>query len=163
LSKAGRYRDLFATVRLHNLVVSASAGLRNLSLLRYLLGQLAMSRRRKFRRLQQFVPGASAESWRLVGAGVRAQLITPDRRGFGVLRFGTEVVTGADGTIAGLLGASPGASTAPSAMVDVLSRCFPDRIDAWRETLRELVPDSEAPHTAASPTPTAERVVHPID
>ena len=163
LLKAGRYRDLFATVRLHNLVVSASAGLRNLSLLRYLLGQLAMSRRRKFRRLQQFVPGASAESWRLVGAGVRAQLITPDRRGFGVLRFGTEVVTGADGTIAGLLGASPGASTAPSAMVDVLSRCFPDRIEAWRETLREWVPDSEAPRTAASPTPTAERVVHPID
>ena len=59
----------------------------------------------------------------------------------GVLQFGTEVVTGADGTIAGLLGASPGASTAVSIMLGLLKTCFPDRIDEWEPRLRELDPE----------------------
>jgi malate dehydrogenase (quinone) len=58
----------------------------------------------------------------------------------GVLQFGTEVITGGDGTIAGLLGASPGASTAAPIMLDVLSRCFPDRLPQWEPTLRAMIP-----------------------
>ena len=46
----------------------------------------------------------------------------------------------ADGTIAGLLGASPGASTAVSAMLGVLQGCFPDRYQAWLPTLKDMVP-----------------------
>ena len=48
--------------------------------------------------------------------------------------------TGAEGTIAGLLGASPGASTAAPIMLDVLSRCFPARMEAWEPKLREMIP-----------------------
>jgi malate dehydrogenase (quinone) len=58
----------------------------------------------------------------------------------GILQFGTEVVTGAGGTIAGLLGASPGASTAASIMLGLLKTCFPDRVDDWEPRLRDLIP-----------------------
>ena len=47
---------------------------------------------------------------------------------------------GGDGTIAGLLGASPGASTAVSAMLGLLEQRFPDRIPAWRSALLEAIP-----------------------
>ncbi len=57
-----------------------------------------------------------------------------------MLQFGTEVVSGADGTIAGLLGASPGASTAAAIMLDVIRRSFPDRLTAWEPELRQLIP-----------------------
>ena len=69
----------------------------------------------------------------MITAGQRVQVIKRDpATGRGVLQFGTELVVGGDGTIAGLLGASPGASTAVSAMLTLLERCFPDRIPAWR-------------------------------
>jgi malate dehydrogenase (quinone) len=57
-----------------------------------------------------------------------------------VLEFGTTVLSAADGSIAGLLGASPGASTAVPAMLDVLERCFADRYAGWTPKLKEMVP-----------------------
>ena len=60
--------------------------------------------------------------------------------GRGVLQFGTELVVGGDGSIAGLLGASPGASTAVSAMLTLLERCFPTRIQDWRPALQDAIP-----------------------
>jgi malate dehydrogenase (quinone) len=60
--------------------------------------------------------------------------------GRGILQFGTELVVGCAGSIAGLLGASPGASTAVSAMLTLLERCFPGRVDAWRPALQEAIP-----------------------
>ena len=87
------------------------------------------------------MPTAEADDWDMVTAGQRVQVIKRDPvTGRGVLQFGTELVVGGDGSIAGLLGASPGASTAVSAMLDVLERCFPDRIPAWRPALREAIP-----------------------
>jgi len=50
------------------------------------------------------------------------------------------VVSSADGSIAGLLGASPGASTAAAIMLELLEDCFPQRIDGWTEKIREMVP-----------------------
>ena len=77
----------------------------------------------------------------MITAGQRVQVIKRDpATGRGVLQFGTELVVGGDGTIAGLLGASPGASTAVSAMLTLLERCFPDRIPAWRPALQEAIP-----------------------
>ena len=58
----------------------------------------------------------------------------------GVLEFGTTVLSAADGSIAGLLGASPGASTAVPAMLDVMERCFGDRYQSWLPKLKEMVP-----------------------
>ncbi len=57
-----------------------------------------------------------------------------------MLEFGTTVLSAADGSIAGLLGASPGASTAVPAMFDVMERCFADRYASWLPKLKEMVP-----------------------
>ncbi|WP_278265672.1 malate dehydrogenase (quinone) [Nocardia sp. AG03] len=141
LLRYGKLTDLFTTLRPHNIVPLAAAGLRNLSLVRYLVGQLLASPRRKFAQLQRFYPTADPADWELVQAGQRAQLVKPDPRHGGVLEFGTELVTGADGTIAGLLGASPGASIAPAIMRELLDRCFPRRRHEWAPLLAHLLPE----------------------
>ncbi|MGW3542815.1 malate dehydrogenase (quinone) [Nocardia niigatensis] len=140
LLKHGRLTDLFTTLRLTNTVVLLAAGLRNLPLVRYLIRELLSTRRRKFAQLQRFYPEADPADWYLVQAGQRAQLVKPDPHGLGVLTMGTELVIGADGTIAGLLGASPGASTAPAIMADLLNRCFPQQHSHWEPALRQLMP-----------------------
>ncbi|MFC4603301.1 malate dehydrogenase (quinone) [Rhodococcus kronopolitis] len=141
----GRLTDLFTTIRFHNIAPLVAIGIRNSALVRYLVGQLLASRARKLRQLRRFHPAARADDWSLVDAGQRAQLVKPHPRKVGVLTFGTEVVTGADGSIAGLLGASPGASIAPAVMVELLSTCFPDRAQSWRPTLRRLMPGLARP------------------
>ena len=73
-------------------------------------------------------------------AGQRAQVIKKDAKRGGVLQFGTEVVSGAEGTIAGLLGASPGASTGAAIMLDVLRRSFPGMLPRWEAELERMVP-----------------------
>jgi malate dehydrogenase (quinone) len=52
------------------------------------------------------------------------------------------VVSAADGSIAALLGASPGASTAVSIMVTLMSRCFPQYIEKpeWQKKLSQMIP-----------------------
>lgn len=92
------------------------------------------------------LPCADPGDWYTVQAGQRAQLVEPD----GTLTFGTELVTGADGTIAGLLGASPGASTAPSIMIDLLARCFPAEMPEWEPRLRTMMPALAVPSDSAS-------------
>ncbi|MFE3347761.1 malate:quinone oxidoreductase, partial [Rhodococcus sp. NPDC059179] len=143
LLRHGRLVDLFTTIRLRNIAPLLAVGAQNLPLVRYLLGELLASRKRKFAQLKRFYPDSDPVDWELVQAGQRAQLIKPDPRRVGVLTFGTELVTGADGTIAGLLGASPGASIAPSVMIDLLATCFPERHEQWEPTLHELMPAIE--------------------
>ena len=138
--KNGSWLDLFATIRLHNLVPMISAGASNLGLVRYLIAQLVASKSAKFDELREFMPTADPKDWYVITAGQRVQVIKKDKEKGGVLQFGTEVITSADGSIAGLLGASPGASTAVPIMLDVLKRCFPDRIAAWTPKLQEMVP-----------------------
>ena len=98
----------------------------NPSLITYLVGELLKNHAKKVDSLRVFVPTAKDEDWELIQAGQRAQVMKKDPEKGGVLQFGTEVITGADGSIAGLLGASPGASTAVSIMLglheDVLPR-----------------------------------------
>ncbi|MGW5076184.1 malate dehydrogenase (quinone) [Rhodococcus sp. NPDC004095] len=145
LLKAGRPTDFFATLRWHNLHVIAAALIQNLSLVRYLIGELAARPRRKFAKLQRFYPKADIRQWDLVPAGQRAQLVTPDRRRIGVIQQGTELVVGGGGTIAGLLGASPGASTAVPIMLELLQRCFPDRWQtSWSGLMDEAIPGHSA-------------------
>lgn len=138
LLKHGRLTDFFTTLRWHNLTVLVAAVAQNLGLVRYLVTELLSSRRRKFAQLERYYPNADPNSWELIPAGQRAQLVTPDADHIGVLRSGTELVTAADGTLSGLLGASPGASTAVPIMLDLLQRCFPERCAGqWRERLEE--------------------------
>jgi len=88
------------------------------------------------------VPTAKMEDWELEVAGQRVQVIKKDDEQGGILEFGTEVVSAADGSLAALLGASPGASTAVSIMISLLNRCFKDKINsqAWQAKLKEMIP-----------------------
>src|SRR6185437_8905959 len=98
------------------------------------------NRAKKMKALQEFMPTPKSEDWELITAGQRVQVMKKDPKKGGVLQFGTEVIASEDGSIAGLLGASPGASTAVPIMVDLLKRCFPDRYEGWLPTLKQLIP-----------------------
>jgi malate dehydrogenase (quinone) len=139
--KAGSLWDLPGSVRPGNVGTMLGAGAANIPLTNYLVRELLQSRSARHRTLTHFVPTAEEHDWDLITAGQRVQVIKRDpATGRGVLQFGTELVVGGDGSIAGLLGASPGASTAVSAMLDLLERAFPDRIPAWRPALEEAIP-----------------------
>lgn len=133
--KHGRLTDLPRSVRVDNLASLVGAGVRERELVGYLIGQLRRTHADRVAALREFVPGAFGRDWSAVRAGQRVQLI---RRGR--LEFDTTIVHTADGSIAGLLGASPGASTAVPAMLEVLARCFPGRYAIWLPTLKEMVP-----------------------
>ena len=92
--------------------------------------------------LRAFVPQARMEDWKLEVAGQRVQVIKKHPVHGGILEFGTEVVNSADGSIAALLGASPGASTAVSIMLNLLERCFNNQLQssAWQTKLRQMIP-----------------------
>jgi malate dehydrogenase (quinone) len=138
--KSGSVFDLFKSIRPHNLIPMIAAGTGNLSLVKYLVGQLAAKKSTKFAELQQFFPKGEEKDWYRITAGQRVQVIKKDAKKGGVLQFGTEVVAAADGSIAGLLGASPGASTAAPIMLGLIETCFPERIEAWRPQLTAMVP-----------------------
>ncbi|WP_235927987.1 malate:quinone oxidoreductase [Goekera deserti] len=138
--KAGSLLDLPRSVRLDNLASMLGVARTNMPLTWYLIQQVLQSRGARHQALTDFVPEADPRDWELITAGQRVQVIKKDARGRGVLQFGTELVVGGEGTIAGLLGASPGASTAASAMLTLLRRCFPEHIEAWRPALTEAIP-----------------------
>jgi len=143
--KTGSWWDLVGSIRWHNLGTMIGAGLTNLSLVWYLIGQLLASSNAKHRALQQFAPRAKKGDWHLITAGQRVQIMKRDAQGKPVIQFGTEVVSSADGSIAGLLGASPGASTAVPIMLDVLAKCFPDRMASWTPQIEKMIPSYGSP------------------
>lgn len=138
--KSGSLFDLFSTIRWHNLVPMIQVALRNFDLLKYLIGELLASRSDRDNTLREFFPNAKGDDWYEMVAGQRVQIIKNVPGKGGTLQFGTEVVASADGSIAGLLGASPGASTAAPIMLDLIEKCFPEKLDAWRPALTRMVP-----------------------
>ena len=117
------------------------AGMDNLPLTKYLIDQVLQSPEERLEALREFVPLAKLEDWELEIAGQRVQVIKQDKGQGGVLEFGTEVITAPDGTLAALLGASPGASTAVSIMLTLLQRCFPKRMQSedWHHILSQMI------------------------
>jgi malate dehydrogenase (quinone) len=139
--KTGSIFDLPASLRSDNLGSMLGVARTNLPLTNYLIRELLKSPAARHQTLTHFVPTAEEHDWEMITAGQRVQVIKRNpATGRGVLQFGTELVVGGDGSIAGLLGASPGASTAVAAMLDLLERAFPDRIPAWRPALTEAIP-----------------------
>ncbi|MED4885363.1 malate:quinone oxidoreductase [Bacillus smithii] len=139
--KTGSNLDLFASVKPHNLVTMLASGVKNMSLVKYLIQQLMLSKEKRIQELREFVPNAKSEDWDIVVAGQRVQVIKDtETGGKGTLQFGTEVVSAADGSVAALLGASPGASTAVHVMLDVIKRCFPQHLNAWEPKIKEMIP-----------------------
>lgn len=138
--KHGSFFDLFASVDPHNILPMLAVGRDNLDLTRYLIGQVLESEDERFALLQKFYPGARPADWRLEQAGQRVQIIKRDAEHGGILQFGTELVAAADGSLAALLGASPGASTSVAIMLGLLERCFARQMPGWRSRLETMIP-----------------------
>jgi malate dehydrogenase (quinone) len=138
--KNGSMFDIVAQVRTHNLWPMLRVAVANPDLITYLVSELVKTHSKKVDSLRTFMPTAKDEDWTLIQAGQRAQVMKKDAKKGGVLQFGTEVIASADGSISGLLGASPGASTAVPIMLGLLERCFPEQFPAWRPALKELIP-----------------------
>ncbi|MFZ9850915.1 MAG: malate dehydrogenase (quinone) [Vulcanococcus sp.] len=139
--RQGSLLDLPRALRPYNLLPTLQAGLENIDLVGYLVGQVLQTMEQRLASLRQFLPTADGADWQLAVAGQRVQIIK-QVNGRGVLQMGTELVTSADGSLAALLGASPGASTAVDTMLQLLSRCMPERLASpgWQARLRDLIP-----------------------
>lgn len=140
--KEGSYLDLLTSTTTHNIWPMTKVGIKEYPLVEYLAGQLMLSDEDRMNALKEYFPNAKAEDWRLWQAGQRVQIIKRDEAAGGVLKLGTEIVASADGSIAGLLGASPGASTAAPIMLTVLQKVFKDQVASpvWQEKLHQIVP-----------------------
>lgn len=139
--KTGSMFDLVTSVKPNNLLTMLAAGAKEMSLTKYLIQQVMLSKEQRMEELREFIPNARLEDWDLVVAGQRVQVIKDtEAGGKGTLQFGTEVITGAEGSIAALLGASPGASTAVHVMLEVINKCFPQHIKEWETKIKEMIP-----------------------
>lgn len=138
--KSGSMFDLLTSVKAHNLDTMLGAAVNNVSLTTYLIKQVLLSKEERMEAVRDFVPTAQSKDWDLLVAGQRVQIIKNTAAGKGTLQFGTEVISAADGSIAALLGASPGASTAVSVMLELLKRCFPQQLKAWEPKIKEMIP-----------------------
>ncbi|HSD14493.1 MAG TPA: malate:quinone oxidoreductase [Flavobacterium sp.] len=140
--KNGSYFDLAKSIKRKNIKPMLGAGISNIPLTKYLIEQVMQSSEDRMKALREYLPDAKKEDWVLENAGQRVQVIKKDKNGKGVLEFGTEVVNAADGSLAVLLGASPGASTAVSIMLDLIGRCFKDELASpeWQAKLKEMIP-----------------------
>ena len=140
--KNGSILDLPRSIELSNLWPMISVGIHNYSLTKYLILQATQSQEQRIEALKEYFPEAKAEDWELVVAGQRVQVIKKDEEEGGVLEFGTELVSSADGSLSALLGASPGASTSVSILLDVIKKGFPKEFEseAWQQKLKEMIP-----------------------
>lgn len=139
--KHGSWFDLFSSVNNHNVAGMMRVGAENRDLVGYLISQARLSDADRMAELQKYYPGAQPADWRLVTAGQRVQVIKRDPEKGAILQFGTEIVTDTEGSIAALLGASPGASTSPKIMLDVLRKAYPAQMDGpWRARIEQIVP-----------------------
>ncbi|WP_412769228.1 malate dehydrogenase (quinone) [Ralstonia pseudosolanacearum] len=148
--KNGSYMDLFGSTTSHNVMPMLHVGVDEFPLVQYLAGQLMLSDEDRFNALKEYFPLAKKEyfplakkeDWRLWQAGQRVQIIQRDEAKGGILKLGTQIVKSKDGTIAGLLGASPGASTAAPIMLGVLETVFKDKLatPAWQQKVRQMIP-----------------------
>jgi len=140
--KEGSYLDLLTSTTSSNVWPMMRVGIDEYPLVEYLAGQLMLSDDDRMAALREYFPNAKKGEWRLWQAGQRVQIIKRDTNKGGVLKLGTEIVNAKDGTIAALLGASPGASTAAPIMLEVLQRVFAQRVATpeWQEKIRRIVP-----------------------
>ncbi|MCV2403693.1 malate dehydrogenase (quinone) [Marinomonas sp. C2222] len=140
--KTGSVTDLMKSVKFDNLKPMLSVGKNNMDLTRYLISEVMKSHKDRCDSLRQFFPDANDKDWKLAYAGQRVQIIKQNEDGSGKLEFGTEAIVTEDGSMAALLGASPGASTTVNTMIGIIERCFADRLasDEWQAKAKEMVP-----------------------
>ena len=139
--KNGSWFDLLSSVNIHNVAGMIAVGVENLDLVQYLVQQAMLTDSDRQAELLKYYPSAKPDSWKLITAGQRVQIIKKDPEKGSVLQFGTEIVADKDHTIAALLGASPGVSTSPSIMLGLLPKAFPEQMaQGWEARIKEIVP-----------------------
>lgn len=139
--KEGSKTDLFASIKPDNLITMLAAGVKNVSLMKYLIQQLSLTKEQRMNELREYFPNAKNEDWELKIAGQRVQVIKDTPAGKGMIQFSnTEVVHTPDGSLAALLGGSPGASTSVSDMLGLIEKCFPQQLNAWKPKIKEMIP-----------------------
>ena len=138
--KTGSMFDLVTSVKPNNVLTMLAAGAKELPLTKYLIQQVLLTKEQRMEELREFIPNAKSEDWDFVVAGQRVQVIKDTEAGKGTLQFGTEVITAGDGSVAALLGASPGASTAVHVMLEVIKKCFPEHSSEWETKIKEMIP-----------------------
>ncbi|RYI30388.1 MULTISPECIES: malate:quinone oxidoreductase [Bacillus] len=139
--KTGSNFDLIGSVKPNNVFTMLAAGMKEFPLTKYLIEQVLLSHEKRIQELREFIPNAKSGDWDTVVAGQRVQVIKDtEAGGKGTLQFGTEVVSASDGSVAALLGASPGASTAVQVMLEVLEKCFPEHMQKWQPKIKEMIP-----------------------
>jgi len=140
--KTGSKMDLLRSVTHTNLKPMLSVASNNIDLTHYLIKESLQTHKERVKALQNIYPDAQEADWTLAQAGQRVMIIKKEANGKGKLEFGTELVTSEDGSLAVLLGASPGASTAVQAMVNVIESCFPERLNdsLWKEKMAKMIP-----------------------
>jgi len=144
--KHGSPLDFPRAIKPDNFVPMTAAAFQNIGLTRYLIGQVLQSPQDRLAALREFMPTAKMDDWKLEHAGQRVQVIKRDLRRGGLLQFGTEVIYAEDGSLAALLGASPGASTSVAIMLEVVADCFFDQMRTlpWETKLKEMIPSHGA-------------------
>jgi malate dehydrogenase (quinone) len=145
--KNGSFFDLPLSIDIHNIIPMLSAGWHNMSLTKYLIDQVSLTHQERMDALREYFPEAKNDEWELEQAGQRVQVIKKDKEKGGVLEFGTEVITTVDNSLAALLGASPGASTAVYIMLQILKKCFASELEttAWKNKLLQMIPMLDTP------------------
>lgn len=140
--KQGSVFDMFKSIKPGNLKPMLTVGAKSMDLTRYLISEVMQTHDSRCDALRTFYPEAKNEDWELAYAGQRVQIIKKDPENGGKLEFGTEVISAADGSLAALLGASPGASTAVPTMVQIVENCFSERAnsDEWQQKIKEMIP-----------------------
>lgn len=140
--KTGSYMDLLKATTMSNFMPMTHVGLDNFDLVKYLIGQVMLNDDERFAALKEYFPAARKEDWKLIQAGQRVQIIKKDAEKGGVLKLGTEVVTDQQRTVAALLGASPGASTAAPITLNVIKQWFPEQFNSpdWQSKIKAIIP-----------------------
>ena len=138
--KNGSYFDLLKSLKLHNLKTLMGAAVNQMVLTKYLINQVLLSHSQRVKEIRDFVPTTKDSDWFAVRAGQRVQIIKNTEKMWGDLVFGTEVISASDGSLASLLGASPGASVAVDVMLELMKKCFPQNFKSWEPKIKEMIP-----------------------
>ncbi len=140
--KSGSVLDLVGSLRFDNIKPMLAVAKNEFGLIKYLVGQVMQSKKDRFKFLKLYFPVAREEDWELYTAGQRVQIMKKDKEKGGVLKLGTEIINSADGSLAALLGASPGASTAVTTTFEILEKCFAEQLNSedWKSRITEMIP-----------------------
>ena len=138
--KQGTQFDLLNSTNKNNVLQMTAIGMENLDLVKYLVSQVMMSDADRFNELKKYYPEAKVEDWKLSQGGQRVQVIKKEPGKPAKLQFGTEVFVSKDRSVTALMGASPGASTSPYIMLDLMEKAFPQQVAGkWNPKLHEIV------------------------